>query len=307
MRPILVDNNGCVANLKVCKSLLGKQLAMLMLLVVVMIFSGCSNRSSESTDETSIDSSLSSSENQEADTEADEEITLTIMAAASLTEMFTEVESKYEAEHPNVDLVFSFAGSQALATQIVEGVNADVFASANTKYMDNLIDEGMVLSDDAQTFAKNKLAIIVSKDISEIITYEDIVSGDYKIVIADETVPVGKYTLTFLEQVEQSLPGFTSAFNDHVVSKETNVKLVASKVELGEADLGIVYMTDLTSANQDLLTIVEIPDEVNVIATYPISKLADSENAEASSEFVSFMLSEEGKSVLQKHGFTVDH
>ena len=237
---------------------------------------------------------------------APEKITLRIMAAASLTEMFTEIESAYENEHPQIDLQMSFAGSQSLATQIQEGVAADVFACANTKYMALLVEEGLVNGDDVALFAKNKLAIVTMKSLEEITSYGDFISSDYKIVIAHEIVPVGKYTLAFLDKAEAVTPGYTAAFMAQVVSKETNVKIVASKVELGEADAGIVYRTDLTDSNKDLINIVDIPDEQNVIATYPISKLAVTKHEGEANAFVGYMLSDNGRFILEKYGFNLD-
>ena len=291
-----IDNG--VANLKGFLTKKGRLIVLLSAIWMMTLIVGCSTQKESIETGNSIETAGTST--SEAKT------TLTIMAAASLTEMFTEVESFYESKHSNVDLVFSFAGSQSLATQISEGIAADVFASANTNYMTNLIDEGLVDGADVSIFAKNKLALIVNTNVTSIETYADLAKGDYKIVVADETVPVGRYTLTFLEQVEANLPGFTQAFNGQIVSRETNVKLVASKVELGEADCGIVYLTDLTSSNQDLLKIVEIPDDLNVIASYPIAKIKNSVNAALSQEFVDFILSDQGKAVLGDFGFTVE-
>ncbi|MDN5299932.1 MAG: molybdate transport system substrate-binding protein [Clostridiales bacterium] len=297
------------------------RLLIILTLMMTLLASGCSTKNTETsaasagtmagtttqtetaTSETAEPAAAAETETEPASVEKTEII---VMAAASLTEMFTEVEGIYEAEHPDIDLLFSFAGSQSLATQIQEGVEADVFASANKKYMTLLEDESFVESSDAALFAKNKLAVIAGKSVTALDSYDDLDDGGYKIVIADETVPVGKYTVTFLSNVEASIPGFTDAFNAQVVSKETNVKLVASKVELGEADCGIVYTTDLTAANKDVLNIIDIPNDVNVIAEYPIAKLKDSAHPELAQSFVDYMLSEDGKAVLVKYGFSIE-
>jgi molybdate transport system substrate-binding protein len=289
-------------------------LLIILTLIITLLASGCSTQNTETSaaaagsaqTETTASEDTAAAETATEATSATEKTEIIVMAAASLTEMFTEVESSYEAEHPDVDLLFSFAGSQSLATQIQEGVEADVFASANKKYMTLLEDESFVAPSDAALFAKNKLAVIAGKAVTTLDSYDDLDDGDYKIVIADETVPVGKYTVTFLANVETAIPGFTDAFNAQVISKETNVKLVASKVELGEADCGIVYTTDLTAANKDVLNIIDIPNDVNVIAEYPIAKLKDSAHSEQAQAFVDYMLSEAGKAVLEKYGFSIE-
>jgi len=261
------------------------------LLVAVLLVTGCT-----------VKATMATTESQELT----ETTTLRIMAAASLTELFTEIETSYEKEHPEIDLQMSFAGSQSLATQIQEGVDADVFASANTKYMTLLIEEGLVSKDDVNVFAKNKLAIITMKSLEGLNSPYDFMTHDYKIVIADETVPVGQYTLDFLEKIEADLPGFTTSFLAQVVSKETNVKMVVSKVVLGEADAGIVYQTDLTDTNKDSVAIMSTEVEQNIVATYPIAKLTASQHDDQAQAFVDYMLSKEGRSILDKYGFDLE-
>lgn len=229
--------------------------------------------------------------------------TLTIFAAASLTDAFTEIGKGFEAANPGVTVTFNFGGSQALRTQIEEGAPADVFASASGKEMDTLVTGGFVTEDVPQIFLTNKLIVILpANNPAGLVTLEDLIKSGIKLVFAAEEVPVGKYARQALDLMNGS---FGVDFKDkvlaNVVSNEDNVKQVVAKVQLGEADAGIVYVSDSIAA-PDLKTI-EIPTELNVIAKYPIAPLAKSENADLAAKFTEYVLSAEGQSVLQKWGF----
>lgn len=244
------------------------------------------------------------------ETAADEEVearTLTVLAAASLTESFTELGQLFEDQNEGVTVALSFAGSQALAEQLGQGAEADVFASANTKYMTAVVDEGRVNADAAQTFAYNKLTVIYPKDNpGEIATLQDLAKDGLMVILADETVPVGKYSQQFLDNASADA-NFGSDYKEkvlaNVVSFEDNVKAVVTKISLGEADAGIVYVTDITADAAESTEKLDIPDELNTIGTYPIAPVADSANADLADAFVSFVLSEEGQAVLAKYGF----
>lgn len=229
---------------------------------------------------------------------------LNVFAAASLTDAFAEIGKKFEAANPGVKVSFNFAGSQALRTQIEEGAPADVFASANKKEMDTLVTDSVVAQDDPQNFLTNKLVVILPADNpAGLGNLEDLAKPGIKLVLAAEEVPVGKYARQALETMNDQ---FGSDFKDkvlaNVVSNEDNVKQVVSKVQLGEADAGIVYTSDAVAA-PDLKT-VEIPAELNVIAKYPIAALSKSVNSELAKAFIDYVLSPEGQTVLQKWGFT---
>ena len=234
---------------------------------------------------------------------ASEPITLNIFAAASLTDAFTEIGKAFEAANPNTTLTFNFAGSQALRTQIQEGAPADVFASANNKEMTALIETSFVTAESSQVFLSNKLVVILpANNPAGIDSLEDLASAGIKIVFAAEEVPVGKYTREALDKMNAS---FGSDFKDkvlaNVVSNEDNVKQVVAKIQLGEADAGIVYTSDAVAAPE--LQTIEIPTDLNVIAKYPIAPLAESANAELAQAFVDYVLSDEGQAILQKWGF----
>ncbi len=234
--------------------------------------------------------------------------TLTVLAAASLTESFTELGQVFEDQNPGVEVALSFAGSQQLAQQLGQGAEADVFASANEKYMLAMEEEAnRVNAEDVQTFATNRLVVIFPKDNpAGLITLQDLAKSGIKLDLADTSVPVGQYSDNFLDKATQD-SAFDSSFKENVlknvVSYEDNVKAVLTKVSLGEADAGIVYVTDITPDAADKVDKLDIPDELNTIATYPIAPLADSQNSELADSFIDLVLSPEGQSILAQHGF----
>lgn len=234
--------------------------------------------------------------------------TLTILAAASLTESFTEIGKKFEAENPEIHVIFNFAGSQTLFQQLEQGIPADIFASANQKYMNDAIESGFVGANEVKIIAKNALIVIYPKsNPGNIQALADLTNPGLKIVIAAEQVPVGKYTLEFLDKTgntSSSLPAyFKEGFLKNVVSYENIVKSVVSKVLLSEADAGVVYLTDVTGDANNELLVIEIPSNLNVIATYPIAVLKSSQNAALAQAFVDYVLSKDGQGILQDYGF----
>lgn len=234
--------------------------------------------------------------------------TLTVLAAASLTESFTELGALFESQNPGATVSFSFAGSQALAEQLAQGAEADVFASASTKYMTAAIEDSKrVNAEDSKIFATNRLIVIFPKENPAGLTgLKDLAKTDLMLVLADQAVPVGQYSVEFLDKASAD-PAFGAQFKDdvlkNVVSYEENVKAVVTKVSLGEADAGIVYVTDITADAATKMGTIDIPDELNAIATYPIAPIADSKNTDLAQAFVAFVLSSEGQAVLAKYGF----
>ena len=234
---------------------------------------------------------------------ASEPHTLTVFAAASLTDAFTEIGAAFEAANPGVAVSFNFAGSQALRTQIEEGAPVDVFASANAKEMDTLVTDGLVAQDTPQIFLTNKLVVILPKDNPATLEkLEDLTNSGIKLVLAAEEVPVGKYTRQALDNMNGSFGnGFKDKVLANVVSNEDNVKQVVAKVQLGEADAGIVYLSDAVAAPE--LQKIEIPDENNVIAQYPIAALTQTSVPDLARAFIEFVLSPDGQAILAKWGF----
>jgi molybdate transport system substrate-binding protein len=229
--------------------------------------------------------------------------TLTVFAAASLAEAFGEVGKAFEAAHPGVTVAFNFAGSQALRTQIEEGAPVDVFASANFKEMDALVTGGLVSQDMPQIFLTNKLVVIFPSDNPAALEkLENLAIPGIKLVLAAEEVPVGKYARQALDQMNASFGGdFKDKVLANVVSNEDNVKQVVAKIQLGEADAGIVYTSDAVAAPE--LKTIEIPADLNVIAKYPIAPLVKSENNDLATQFVEYVLSTASQGILQKWGF----
>jgi molybdate transport system substrate-binding protein len=215
---------------------------------------------------------------------------LKVFAAASLTAAFTKIGEQYAAANGGDKVTFNFAGSQALATQIQQGAPADVFASADIPNMDKVKD----LVGTPQNFASNLLAIVVEKGNPKgVKALDDLAGPDLKVVLAAKEVPAGKYAKQILDKAGVSV---------QPVSQEDNVKAVVTKVSLGEADAGIVYVTDVT-AGGDKVEGVDIPKAQNVTATYPIATVKASKDQEGASAFMDLVLSAEGQQVLKEYGF----
>jgi molybdate transport system substrate-binding protein len=233
--------------------------------------------------------------------------TLNVFAAASLTEAFGEIAQDFEADHPGVHVVLNLAGSQQLAQQLAQGAPADVFASADSKQMEAIVDEGRIDPDAPQPFAGNRLVVVLPKEnAAQIQNLEDLAKPGLRLVIADAAVPVGAYTMQFLDRAAQDASlgeAFRSGFLGNIVSYEENVRAVLGKVVLGEADAGIVYTTDYATVSDEGVRSVEIPEEMNVTASYVIAPLNDSHQAGLANSFIDFILSPRAQAVLEKYGF----
>ena len=231
---------------------------------------------------------------------------LTVYAAASLTDAFQELGRTLEASHPGLTLRFNFAGSQQLALQLEQGAPADVFASADQRWM-SYATEKHLIEGNATIFARNRLVAIVPRtNPARIERLQDLSRRGTKIVIAAEAVPAGKYSQEILRNLAGA-PGFPPEYDRrvlaNVVSQEENVKAVVAKVQLGEADAGLVYHSDVTRAVSRFVRVFEIADPYNVIAGYPIAVLKDARNPEAAGQFVELVAGDAGQQVLQRHGF----
>ncbi|PKN97889.1 MAG: molybdate ABC transporter substrate-binding protein [Chloroflexi bacterium HGW-Chloroflexi-4] len=236
-----------------------------------------------------------------------ESTTLTVLAAASLTESFTELGAIFESQNSGVEIAFNFAGSQSLSEQLDQGAQADVFASASMKYMTAAVDTNRINENEVKNFTSNRLVVIFPKNNPAGITsLADLAKPGIKIDLADKAVPVGQYALDFLNKTVAN-PSFDENYKDNVlanvVSYEENVKAVVTKIALGEADAGIVYLTDIIADAVDKIGSLEIPTDLNTVATYPIAQISDSKNSELAKAFVAFVLSSEGQDVLAKYHF----
>ncbi|HEY3230265.1 MAG TPA: molybdate ABC transporter substrate-binding protein [Roseiflexaceae bacterium] len=232
---------------------------------------------------------------------------LNVFAAASLTDAFNEIGKNFEAGNPGTKVIFNFAGSQQLSQQIGQGAPADVFASANKKQMDVVIQSGQVISGTQRTFVRNRLVVIYPRDNpAKLNTLKDLAKPDVKLVLAAKDVPVGGYALDFLARASK-LPDYTEAYSPTVLanvkSYEENVKAVLSKIALGEADAGIVYASDIALDSADKVGRLDIPDVLNTIAAYPIATIKDSQHADMAKKFVEYVLSPAAQQILVKYGF----
>ncbi|MFD0358209.1 molybdate ABC transporter substrate-binding protein [Streptomyces sp. NPDC127110] len=215
---------------------------------------------------------------------------LTVLAASSLTDVFNTAKAAYEKSHPGTKVTVSFAGSQELAAQVKQGAPADALVTADTKTMDGLRAE----TGDATVIAKNRLVIATGKgNPFKVDELKDLADSKIKVVLAAPEVPVGRYSKQILDAQKIEVKP---------VSQEPNVRAVLSKVELGEADAGLVYKTD-TVKSGDKVVAVDIPDEQNAVASYPAATLKQSKNAEAAAAFVAWLSSPEAQKILQDAGF----
>jgi molybdate transport system substrate-binding protein len=229
--------------------------------------------------------------------------TLIVFAAASLTDAFKEMRTAFEAANPGTSLTFNFAGSQTLRTQIEEGAPADLFASANIDQMQVLVVDGMIRSEAPRIFLTNQLVVIVPPhNPASVRNLPDLARGGLKLDLAAPDVPVGSYARQALDKMNASFGGgFEARVLANVVSEEDNVKQVVTKVQLGEADAGIVYTSDAMAAPD--VGRIAIPANLNVIAQYPIAPLGHAEHPALAEAFVDFVLSAEGQAILAKWGF----
>lgn len=236
-----------------------------------------------------------------------EPATLTVFAAASLTEAFQEIGRHFREQHPNVEVIFNFGASNQLAQQLAAGAPADLFASANVAQMEVAIAAGRVAGGSPQPFVQNRLVVIFPADNpANIRSLNDLAKPGLLLVLAAAEVPVGRYSLDFLDRAAQET-AFGAAYEAevlaNVVSYEENVRAVLSKVALGEADAGIVYSSDITSEAAAEVGRLDIPDALNTIATYPIAPISDGRQPELAAAFVEFVLSAEGQGILGNYGF----
>ena len=230
---------------------------------------------------------------------------LTVFAAASLTDAFAAIEQELEAANPNLSITYNFGGSQALMTQLEEGAQADVFASANVAQMDAAIAAGLVAGAPLP-FTHNRLAVVTPADNpADIQSAADLGKDGVLLVLAQPEVPAGRYARESVCLMATDTATYGAGFIErvaaNVVSEEEDVRDVLAKVALGEADAGIVYVSDAVAAG-DQVHVVDIPDEVNVIATYPVAILAGGDEA-LGPAFVSYLLGDEGQATLERYGF----
>jgi molybdate transport system substrate-binding protein len=216
--------------------------------------------------------------------------TLTVLAASSLTDAFPEIGDAFASRHEGVDVRFSFAGSQELVAQADSGAPADVLALAGASSLEALD----LSASDAVDFAENRLTIIVPADNpADVQRVDDLADPDVKVALAAPEVPAGAYALEVFKNAGLTVDP---------VSEESEVKAVVTRVSVGGADAGVVYVTDARASSADIDE-VAIPAAVNVIATYPAVSLTDSDNAALAEDFVQFLLTDDAQQILNGYGF----
>lgn len=232
---------------------------------------------------------------------------LHIFAAASLTDAYNDIAQHLMDEHPNLSITVETAGSQTLVTQLEEGASADVLATANISTMDRAQESGLI-SGDPVMFTGNRLVIVTpAGNPAGIESIDDLVGDDINLVLANPDVPVGNYSmLAFCDyaNVEGGPEGFIDSINNNLVSEEPDVRHVLTKVQLGEADAGVVYASDATGSmlNGVELNVLEFPGSVPTSADYPMA-IIEGGNTELANPFISFVMSDEGQDILARYGF----
>jgi molybdate transport system substrate-binding protein len=218
---------------------------------------------------------------------------ITVYAAASLTGTFTMLGKDFERAHPGARVRFDFGASSTLATQIGQDAPADVFASAATDDMDDVVRAGRAVR--PVVFARNRMEIAVPPgNPARISSVADLARSSVRVALCDPTVPCGAVAAKVFRNAAVTL---------RPVSREADVKAVLAKVELGEVDAGVVYVTDVRAAGSAVAG-VPIPDAVNASTDYPIATVLGSHDASLATAFADYVLSAAGRSVLAAAGFT---
>ncbi len=229
-------------------------------------------------------------------------VRLTVLAASSLTNVFPQIGEAFAHDHPRVAFDFSFGGTDALTAQIEQGAPADVFAGASTTYGDRLAGERLI--DPYRAFCTNRLVVVVpSSNPAGIASLADLQRPGVKVVVGAETVPVGAYTRKVLSNLDATFGSdFDRKVLANVVSDEDSVEGVLTKVRLGEADAGFVYITDARAAGSDVKAL-DLPEAAQAVATYPIAAVRASTNLAMARRFVDYVLSPPAQALLRRAGF----
>ena len=219
--------------------------------------------------------------------------TITVFAASSLTAAYTAIGNDFQKAHPGTMVTLTFGGSSVLVSQIQQGAIGDVFASADQVTMQKLVDAGLIAGAPS-TFAHNRLAIVIQAGNPKHITgLSDLARSGLVVLLCAPAVPCGRYAAQALQKAGVTVKP---------ASLETDVKAVVSKVALGEADAGIVYVTDVKAAGNAVEGIA-IPSTANVLADYPVAILKDSQNVALARAFIGYLLGD-GEKTLARYGFT---
>ena len=230
--------------------------------------------------------------------------TLTVFAASSLTDAFSELAGTFEEQNPGTEVRQSFESSSTMLTQIQHGAPADVFASAAREEMTASAKDGL-LAGEPKIFVRNREVIMVPRDNpANVRSMRDLAKPGIKLVLAEDGVPAADYALEILDKANAEYgDGFKGEVLSKVVSREVDVRASVSRVVLGDADATFGYASDYTPNIRDRVRVIQIPENLNIVAPYPIAVLKDAKNPELARKWVDLVVSEEGQRVLEKWGF----
>ena len=231
--------------------------------------------------------------------------TLTVFAATSLTDVFESLRAAFIDDNPDVGLLLNFSSSSTLAAQLIQGAPADIFASANELQMDLVSETDLIDPDAVEVFANNQLVLIAPADNpAEIETVADLAEDPVLLVLAAEGTPIRAYTdAMFASYGTDHGADFVENVMLNLVSEESNVRQVVTRIALGEADAGIVYRSDAIGDVAEQLSVFEIEPAHNQLASYPIAPVAASAHLELARRFIAFILSTEAQPIFAQYGF----
>jgi len=231
--------------------------------------------------------------------------TITVFAAASYTEAFTELGRRFERSHPGTTVVFNFAGSQVLLQELRHGAAGDIFAPASPAAMKEAMEGGYIDTATVFTLCTNRLVVVLPADNrAGIGSLRDLAGKNIKIVLAQKEVPVGAYAAEVIAKCGRKFgEEYAGRVAGNVVSYEENVKAIVGKVRLGEADAGFVYQSDAATDSLHTLRSLEIPPELNVTAVYPIGMIGPAGARTTATAFLDFCRGPETGKILRRFGF----
>lgn len=264
---------------------------------VLAFLAGCgaSGGTKEGSSEQAVTAAGSEANPEENNNESNE---ILVSAAASLTDVLNELAEKYQEEHPETEISFTFGGSGALQTQIEEGAPVDLFFSAAEENMDALEEKGLIDTETSRDLLKNEIVLITPKDGTDAVTFESLPGNAERIALGEpESVPAGKYAQQIFEQI-----GNWEAVKEHAVFAG-NVREVLTWVENGEAACGVVYATD-AATSENIQVICNAPENGPEVL-YPAAVVKDCRNPEGAEEFLTYLSGEEAAKSFESWGFTV--
>ncbi len=229
---------------------------------------------------------------------------LLVFAASSLRQPFEELADLYQKRFRLPRPLLLFAGSQILRTQLQQGAPADIFASANQQVIDSLEAEQLISR--PHRFAENRLALLVDKQNRQLKKLADLTRPGLLLAVGNQHVPVGRYTRELWGRLAAD-PGYGAELvrkiRQNIISEENSVKAIVTKVQLGEVDAGIVYHSELTAALRTWIGVIELPEQHNPTAHYPIAVTRRSTQVADAERFISLLLADEGQRILGKYHF----